>query len=83
MGVPSTASCSALLAERNESKSSCTALMLGNQCITELAEEAKELRAMVVDIEKSNASVQSTSTKRQSRKELTVAKQVLTRLRRS
>lgn len=39
-----------------------------------MAREAKELRAKVADIEKSNELVKSTSNKRQNKKRLTVAK---------
>lgn len=52
LGAPSTAVYSALLTERNELKGRCEALMLENQIILWLVEEAKELRAKVAYIEK-------------------------------
>lgn len=75
MRAPSNAAYSALLAERDEFKNRCKALIPENQCIQTLAEEANELHAMVPDIEKSNALVGSTSTKARNLKNYVVAEE--------
>lgn len=55
VSAPSTAAYSALLAERDKLRSRCETVILGNQCMPCLAEEAKQLRAKVADTEKLNA----------------------------
>lgn len=52
MRAPSIAAHSALHAEHDEFKNRCEALMLGNQWMLGLAEEAKQLHAKVADMKK-------------------------------
>lgn len=80
MEVPSTAACFALLIEHDESKSRSKTLMLEKQCILGLADEVKELRTKVANIEKSNAFAKITSTKRQNKNCLTVAEKLVVAL---
>lgn len=51
VSAPSTTAYSALLAERNESKNRCDALMVEKKSIQCLMEEAKQLRAKVANME--------------------------------
>lgn len=73
VGAPSTAACSALLAESDEFKRRFKVVMFENQCIPGLAEKAKELRANVASIEKPKASTKSTPTKIKNKRRPTVA----------
>lgn len=64
---------SASLSERDEFMTCCEPLVPEHQCITGLAEEARELCAEVAGIEKGNTSAKSSPTWRQSRTRSTVS----------
>lgn len=73
LGTPLIAAYSVLLAKHNEFKNCFEALMFKDQCIMSLAEEAKELRAKVADLYKSNALAKSNLSKGRSKKRPSVA----------
>lgn len=64
-GTTSSAAYSALLVERDEFKSCLKALMLENQCVLRIAEEAGKLCAKVANIKNSNVSKKRTPTRGQ------------------
>lgn len=79
LGAPSTAAFSTLLAERDEFKSRCRALLLENQCIPRLVKEAKETGERVAAIEKLSTLAKSSPTIERNEKLSVVAeKRVIT-----
>lgn len=76
LGASSTAAYFALRADRDDVKSRCKPLMLEHQRIAFLAEEAKDLCAMVADIERLKAPAKDTPTKGRCKKRSTVAEKL-------
>lgn len=80
LGAPSFATRSSLSAERDELKCRCEELMLENQCTLDPAEEAKQLLAMVANIEKTNVFATVNTVKGRGTKRATVAVKHVTAL---